>query len=104
MSVSENRDSKPTVEDELRKDVNPKTWPFWLLLLAGIVFNWGGGFVRYRAHQSLFSNVVLREALFFLVISTIISALVGRKDWRWAVAAFPYVSVGVAGFFCIGAR
>lgn len=105
MSLTENGDSKVIVEDELlQHEVSPNGWAFWVLVLAGIVLNWVGGFVRYRAHQSLFSTEVLREALFFFVISVLISAFVGRKNWRWGVAVFPYISIGVAGFFCIGAR
>jgi hypothetical protein len=98
----EDHPSKPIPEEDLRQ-VNPRTGPFWFFLIGGILANWLGGFLRYRHRYSPFSETVAYEAMLFLLISVGIAGIAGRKDWRYAIVVFFYASLGVGGFFSIGA-
>ncbi len=90
--------------ETLRRVVKPSGRMFWILSIGGVAINWFGSFMRFRGRYTFFSPVVLREFIFFLVLSAIIAAAVGRKNWRLSLLVFWFSSLGVAGFFYIGAR
>ena len=96
-------DVSPDLET-LRRVVKPSGRLFWILIIGGVAINWFGGFMRFRARYSFLSSVVLHEFILFLVVSAIIAAAVGRKNWRLSLLVFWFSSLGVSGFFYIGAR
>lgn len=77
---------------------------YWILIVSGLAVNWFGAFIKFHGRHSSLSRTVLLEASLLLLISVSISAVVGRRDWRYMVLSFFYVSLGVAGFVFIGAR
>ena len=90
--------------ETLRRIIKPSRKIFWILIIGGVAINWFGGFMRFRARYSFFSPVVLHESIFFLVLSALIASAVGRENWRLSLLVFWFSSLGVTGFFYIGAR
>jgi hypothetical protein len=90
--------------ETLRRVVKPSGKLFWILIIGGVAINWFGGFMRFRARYPFLSSVVLHEFVLFLILSAIIAAAVGRKNWRLSLLVFWFSSLGVTGFFYIGAR
>ena len=90
--------------ETLRRVVKPSGRLFWILIIGGVAINWFGAFMRFRARYSFVSSVVLHEFIVFVILSAIIAAAVGRKNWRLSLLVFWFSSLGVTGFFYIGAR
>jgi hypothetical protein len=104
MSDTEQQQKHPLDAESLKVVVKLSSAAFWVSIIGGIGTNWFGAFARYRGRYPLISHSVLREFALFLGLSVCIALATGRRNWRLSVLVFWFVSIGVAGFFCIGSR
>jgi hypothetical protein len=103
MNDSQEEDVRLDAET-LKKVIKPSSRVFWTSILGGLATNWFGAFAKYRGRYPLVSWRVLHEFELFLFLSVCIAVIIGRRNWRLSVLVFWFVSIGVAGFFFIGAR
>jgi hypothetical protein len=104
MKRDHKKDANTEISDAELRQLDARPGLYWILVIGGLGINWLGGYARFRSRYSVFSRTVLLETFLLLLVSVTISAVIGRRNWRYALLLFVCVSLGVAGFFFIGAR